>query len=658
MSEMIEVPGSFGGSLSVGLELPTCGTSERVPVVLTCDPYRKEDFSGSRHLGLRRSLTGAGIAHARLDVRGTGASGGRLPDREYSDEEVQDCIDVLDWLKTQPWCSGRVAMWGMSWGANIALRVLASMPRLLDAAVIVHGCTDLGRGDIHLIDGALHLDRYHLYIELLNSIGAGPTYVSEEDLRLRFDTKPWLLTWLAHVREPTFWGSRSVCADYSRVKVPLLVVGGWFDGYRDTVFDLLNHSSSDVEAVVGPWDHVMPEDGGPGPALAWLGYLADWLGWRLGLSQSAQRPAMRNDFPENGTSGGVRTQSRRLHYYANGSMDLGADSSSEATAGIAQNWCTVDYWPLETTPIRYQLRSNGSLMSDASPTQESEVMSEVRGVLESPATTGVEAGHWWGGRKGPQSRVGCLCFESGPLEESLRVFGQPEVRVRLSGRTRIFIRMVDIDDTGQAMLMTGGGYCHDTTTVIEDVTISLRAVAWQLLAGHRLGLWISTALWPLAFPGSMTERLMLHFDGVTELLLPTLDRDMSTASGGWLPGDESCAAPLIQIEPSGSSEPCQVAVGAQGGVWTWEKSQDALTPFQSSLGFSVVGLHESQCATGQGSASVTVNSSLGEDYCFRFSVSFVSQAGKLTVQCRRELYHDETLLRSKAWLQEYEGDWI
>eukprot|EP00903_Cladosiphon_okamuranus_P019285 g17726.t1 len=54
-----------------------------------------------------------------VDVRGTGASFGTHPG-PWSPEEQQDSFEVLDWIDTQPWSNGRVALWGVSYEATSA----------------------------------------------------------------------------------------------------------------------------------------------------------------------------------------------------------------------------------------------------------------------------------------------------------------------------------------------------------------------------------------------------------------------------------------------------------------------------------------------------------------------------------------------------------
>ena len=49
-----------------------------------------------------------------VDVRGGGASYGTRTG-EFSPEESQDGYDITEWFAAQPWCSGRIGMYGLSY---------------------------------------------------------------------------------------------------------------------------------------------------------------------------------------------------------------------------------------------------------------------------------------------------------------------------------------------------------------------------------------------------------------------------------------------------------------------------------------------------------------------------------------------------------------
>jgi len=115
-----------------------------------------------------------GYVVAKVDIRGTGSSSGRLPTEEYSDIELCDGRNVINYLayNLSSISNGNVGMFGISWGAFNGLMLAfdvpssscsssaSSSPSPLKAVVAVDGSEDLYANDIHYIDGVMHMDEY------------------------------------------------------------------------------------------------------------------------------------------------------------------------------------------------------------------------------------------------------------------------------------------------------------------------------------------------------------------------------------------------------------------------------------------------------------------------------------------------------------------
>ena len=119
-------------------------------------PYRKDDDCYSRDWQTFTYLAERGIAGVRVDIRGTGASDG-VALGEYLSIEQDDNLAVLEWLAEQPWCTGRLGMWGISWGGFSALQTAMLRPPMLQAICAMHATHDRFATDVHYIGGALHL---------------------------------------------------------------------------------------------------------------------------------------------------------------------------------------------------------------------------------------------------------------------------------------------------------------------------------------------------------------------------------------------------------------------------------------------------------------------------------------------------------------------
>lgn len=266
--------------------------AERFPVVLEMLPYRKDDYFYSRDYPIYRYLAERGIGGARIDIRGTGSSGGRLVDREYSDAELADLEEAIGKVATLPWSNGKVGMQGISWSAFNALMMAMRNPPALKAILVLHGSEDLYANDVHNIDGALHLDIFTQEMETANLMPRSPDYeIDAAYFRDRFYTEPWLFAYLRHQRDGAFWrDGRSLNTAYDSVNIPIYTIGALLDGYRDYVINILDHVQSPVRAKIGPWNHAFPDTGAPGPnydfkqaAVRW------WKQWLTGEDSGITR---------------------------------------------------------------------------------------------------------------------------------------------------------------------------------------------------------------------------------------------------------------------------------------------------------------------------------------------------------------------------------
>ena len=58
--------------------------------------------------------------------------------------------------------------------------------------------------------------------------------------------------------------------DYAAIECPVMAVGGWADAYTNAVPRLLAHLRVPRLGLIGPWGHMMPYEGVPGPAMDFL----------------------------------------------------------------------------------------------------------------------------------------------------------------------------------------------------------------------------------------------------------------------------------------------------------------------------------------------------------------------------------------------------
>src|SRR5256885_5420759 len=158
---------------------------------------------------------------------------GRLPPREYSDEEMRDADEIIAQLARLPEGNGRVGMWGISWGGFNSIQVAMRRPPALKAILAIAATDGLYHDDIHYIDGVLHVDQYALEIDHENGLPAPPDYPTDSAyFHDRFDSYPWILTYLKHPVDDAWWRRKSLRFHYGAIDVPCFLIGGQLDGYR------------------------------------------------------------------------------------------------------------------------------------------------------------------------------------------------------------------------------------------------------------------------------------------------------------------------------------------------------------------------------------------------------------------------------------------
>ena len=133
--EDMEIILSDGCRLSARVWIPVDANAHPVPAILEYLPYRKRDGTCARDALTHPYFAKRGYACVRVDMRGNGDSQGLMED-EYTEQELNDGVEVLNWLAAQDWCSGSVGMMGISWGGFNSLQIAALDPAPLKAIIL------------------------------------------------------------------------------------------------------------------------------------------------------------------------------------------------------------------------------------------------------------------------------------------------------------------------------------------------------------------------------------------------------------------------------------------------------------------------------------------------------------------------------------------
>lgn len=649
------IPMPDGIELAATLYLPPDADAAPVPVVLEYLPYRKDDAVG-RNLELYSYMTRRGYAGARVDIRGTGNSGGELPGGEYTEQEQRDAEIVIAWLAGQQWCTGAVAMWGISWGGfnSIQMAMRQPPPPALRAIIACDASDDMFHDDVHYIDGLLHIDEYAVMIDQLNMLPPSPGFpLDEETLARRFDAEPWLLTWLGQQQDGPYWLRNSLRADYSRLAVPAFLITGWWDGYRDSVFRMARHCRVPVRVLIGPWNHNWPHAAVPGPAIEWRAVAVRWLDhWLKGIDTGMLDEPMAD----------VYVQTWRPP-----DPDL---------AELPGYWRSESALPPERTSQQVlYCGADGSLGRRPGP--------DGSVTLKNVPSGGVEAGHWWGELTVDQRGADAfsLVFDSAPLEDDLEILGICQVAIHGGADAsplNWFARVSDVAPGGSTTLVAGGGR-SDRPDPMRDpaapvpgpggagsqpqpdrLPLPLHASSWTFPRGHRIRLAISNAMWPMIWPTPhpATATVRLGPTG-TRLVLPVVPAERRPTPafeapepgerlegvGGWgqiLP----LRWTLVRDDRGAATMSWRAAAGSE---YPWGRVVD-----EEYLRYEVADDRPDE-ASARGEARTEVHV---PDLLLVFSsvLELDGDAESLRYRFRRELRRDGVLIRERSWERRFRRD--
>jgi putative CocE/NonD family hydrolase len=530
----IDIPARDGLELSANLFLPAGrGPGARWPVVLNMDPYRKDDWSAGWDRSLGTYLAEHGFAYCRLDVRGTGSSPGVALD-EYTETETDDGYAAVEWLAGQPWCTGAVGMWGLSYGGFTALQVAALRPPHLRAIVPIQATDDRYTDDVHYVGGAMtvsELAQYAVSQVAMNALPPSPEAWGDgwrERWHQRLEATPvWLLEWARRQRDGAYWRRGSLAPDYERISAAILQLGGWMDEYVDAALRIQARCTAAAarRTIVGPWVHGLPDRAYPGPNIDWLHELVRWFDhWLRGIDNGVEaEPALtwfRREF----------TPPERFPKRLNGSWQA------------LRAWPDGDATPLTLALLGADAVGRGRL---AAPADGADVRAaDVRAAddadaraadrpgaravdgadrLEHHPTAGVRAGSLcWGAGHPPNGLAADLRLEepyglvytSAPLEGPLDVLGAPLLVLHVVPDTpvaHVVARLGDVAPDGaveqvcEGLLNLTHRDSHAEPTPLRpgrgyEIRLALRSAGHRFLPGHRLRLSLATAHWPVAWP--------------------------------------------------------------------------------------------------------------------------------------------------------------
>ena len=497
---------------------------DRFPVILMRTPY---DKSVNWAVSPVFQMVPRGYVVIIQDVRGRYTSEGEwYPFRH----EQADGFDTVEWAAALPYSDGKVGMMGASYvGATQMLAAIAQPPHLVAIAPNVtasnyhDGWTYQGGAFEQWFDqnwtSQLAQNSLQRLIEQNTNARVGtPTLPIANypvfnfgqlpaDAQLTAAVAPYYLDWLAHPDYDDYWKQWSIEENFSKIAVPMLQVGGWYDifsaGTLRNYMGAKAHGSTDAARTQ---QHLLIEIGGHAG-----------FGRRIGDV----------DFGPHATENGYT--SVILDWYdfllKGINNEFATDKPVKLFVMGANEYRQEDDWPppqahatkyfLHSAGKANSLRGDGSLSTTApkSETPDAYVYDPANPVPTFGGPLCCDAEHMEPGprdQRSVENRDDVLVYSTGPLPRDLEVTGPVTADLFVKSSA------VDTDFTAKLVDVAPDGFAQDLTEgilrmryrasqehaalmnpgQIYEISLDLWATSNVFLRGHLLRLEIASSNFP------------------------------------------------------------------------------------------------------------------------------------------------------------------
>ncbi len=507
----VRVPMRDGVFLAANIVRPKA--AGRFPVVINYIPYGKDP---DRYFAER------GYVAIFAEARGTGTSDGVMADYFVS-QSNRDGYDLVEWAARQAWSTGKVGLWGISFGAINATRIAALGPPHL-AAIAVNSSYANFYGD-HWYPGGVKTN--HPYVwhgagNVLATMLRGPVYDDGKGGKV-VDLARWKQHqtdngWREffppqwnHPLYDDYWREKDLRSKYATFSVPTLQLANFFDHARnlDEAFQnylVLKRKRVPQRLVVGPWTH-----GGFGPTEV-VDFQQMQLAW--------------------------------FDRFLKG-IETGITTEPPVTVFVMREnrWRNEADWPIaRTEPTRYYLTPEGGLA-----TARPAVPGPPRRYTYRP---------WVGSAAGPYGtwfdaayddflvqpdqradELESLTFTTDALDADLEMTGMPEINFTATSsatNTDFTIKISDVLPNGKSELVTRGWlnssfresdvnprrpedwrFVPPTPILPGKVyryRVTLQNIAYLFKRGHRIRVSIASSDWPSNWPNPLPADNTIRFE--------------------------------------------------------------------------------------------------------------------------------------------------
>ena len=543
---------SDGTRLAARIWLPELANDDPVPAILEYLPYRKRDGTAVRDALTHPYFAAHGYACIRVDIRGYGESMGLMQD-EYVKSEQDDGLEIIDWITEQSWCDGNVGMIGISWGGFNGLQIAARQPEALKAIITLCSTDDRYADDIHYKGGNMLMENIGWAATMFSYSTAPPDPVLVGDdwldmWKKRLLNMPLLVKkWMTHQSRDPLWQRGSICEDYGAIKAAVYCITGWADAYTNSIPRMMQHLECPRKALVGPWLHKYPHFAIPEPR---IGFLQEALRWW--------------DYWLKGIETGIMDEPSCTFYLQD---SVAPKPSYDRREG---HWVQCQHWPdvENITLTRWSLTDRGTVSGD-------KPLVSATGI-NSPLTCGVHGGEYlplWFGPDYPTDQrrddAWSVCFDTGPLDEDLKILGNPVLRLNVSSDRscgQITARLSDMAPDGQITRVTYGTLNLNNRDALDAgqpvnagevyaIEIEMDFIAQIIPKGHRMRIALSDSYFPLLWTAPEKAIITLA-PSMQSLELPVYDG--SAIENPFEPVSTAPAEPVTMLrEPSNKRQICE-----------------------------------------------------------------------------------------------------
>ena len=476
------------------------------PTLLIRTPYNMrspDDIDNARRYATY------GYAVVMMDVRGRFLST-EAPYYAYR-HEADDGYDTDEWIVKQPWSNGRIGTLGGSYlGYTQLSQAVFANPHLVSMGADVTS-TAIHQGWTY-VDGAFHLGFtlpwgagviHGNHGQNVGAVKYDHLPVIDADTTMGGVTQHYR-DWLAHpLQNDPYWKDISFEAQAKNIKVPLLVVSGWFDiflrGALDDQINITRAGNTHKRIIIGPWVH------------------NKYLGRRDGGGSFDFGPEANVD------------ASKIFHAWQDRwllGIDNGMDKAPPVTIFVmgANRWRAENEWPLARTRYtNYYIHSDGKAnssqgdgtLSTVPPKKETtdkyvyDPADPVKTLGGNVCCSSVPNGSH--DHREIEKRSDVLVFSTPVLSESVEVTGPIKAKLYASTSARDtdwVVRLIDVHPDGVAQNIQDGilraryraGNDKPATLLepgsIHEYTIDLWASSNVFLPGHRIRVEITSSNFP------------------------------------------------------------------------------------------------------------------------------------------------------------------